>query len=69
MSTPKDLKKIFLDRIKDIPYKMETDRHLRKMKTRLHEELDVVWLRYNNKEATYQEWEKALDKLIKAEKL
>lgn len=69
MSTQKDLKKIFLDRIKDIPYKMETDRHLRKMKKNLHEELDRVWVRYNNNKATYKEWEKALDNFIKAEKL
>jgi hypothetical protein len=36
---------------------------------RLQDEFDSVWVKCNNKQATYQEWEKALDKWLNAEKI
>tara|TARA_Y100000592_G_scaffold27096_2_gene42976 strand:- start:7108 stop:7227 length:120 start_codon:yes stop_codon:yes gene_type:complete len=37
------------------------------MTMRLCEEFDEVWIKYNNNEATYEQWEKALDKWLSAE--
>lgn len=39
------------------------------MRMRLWEKFDEVWVRYNNNQATYQEWEKALDKWLNVEKI
>jgi len=37
------------------------------MRDRLWEEFDVVWVKYNNNQATYDQWKKALDKWLNAE--
>jgi hypothetical protein len=37
------------------------------MRDRLCEEFDEVWIRYENNKATYEQWEKALDKWLSAE--
>ena len=31
------------------------------------EEFDSVWVKYNNNEATYEQWEKALNKWLNLE--
>ena len=65
------LRKIFLDKTSVITNnkyrnqsKMRQLRHMRKM---LQDDFDNTWILYENKKATYNEWEKALDKWIQAE--
>ncbi len=67
--TSKNLKKIYLDKTGKLQYNLNKDRFARKMCKRLHEEFDQTWIKYNNKQATYQDWEKALDKWLNAEQL
>ena len=43
------------------------ERHIRHMRKRLYEEFDKIWILYNNKKASYQQWELALDKWINSE--
>ena len=73
MSTSRNLKKIFSDRISKLPENLSQtqsqERGVRKMRMRLWEKFDEVWVRYNNNQATYQEWEKALDKWLNVEKI
>tara|TARA_R100000315_G_scaffold57932_2_gene32795 strand:+ start:296 stop:424 length:129 start_codon:yes stop_codon:yes gene_type:complete len=40
---------------------------MRKMAERLLDEFDEIWIKYNNNQATYEQWEKALDKWLNAE--
>ena len=67
----KDLKKTYLNKTElvtnDIFRNRSIERQIRHMRNRLHEEFDTIWIKYNNNQATYQEWEKALDKWINAE--
>ena len=42
-------------------------RYFKEMRIRLHEEFDEVWVSYLNNQATYDQWEKALDKWLSAE--
>ena len=67
----KDLKKTYLSKTElitnDIFRNRSRERQIRHMRNRLHEEFDQVWIKYNNNQATYQEWEKALDKWINVE--
>jgi len=63
----KDLKKIYLDRINNLEYVGIKDRGIRKMADRLWEEFDETWIKYNNNEATYGQWEKALNKWLNSE--
>jgi hypothetical protein len=65
----KKLEKIYLDKTSKLQYNSYKDRFARKMCKRLHKEFDQVWVKYNNEQATYQEWEKALDKWLNAEQL
>lgn len=37
------------------------------MRTRLHDDFDTIWIRYNNNKATYNQWQQALEKWLKAE--
>lgn len=73
MSTSRNLKKIFSERISKLPDNLSQtqskERGVRKMRMRLWEKFDEVWVRYNNNQATYQEWEKALDKWLNVEKI
>lgn len=73
MSTSRNLKKIFSERISKLPENLSQtqskERGVRKMRMRLWEKFDEVWVRYNNNQATYQEWEKALDKWLNVEKI
>ncbi len=67
--TSKELKKIFLDRTEKLPSNAGKggDRNIRKMRKRLHDEFDNIWIRYNENKATYNQWQQALDKWLKAE--
>ena len=67
--TSKDLKKIFLGRIEKLPSNAGKggDRIIRKMRARLHDDFDKIWVRYNNNKATYNQWQQALEKWLKAE--
>jgi len=69
-----DLKKIFLDKLESITNdkfrNQSKDRHLRHMRktrNRLHNEFDAIWVRYNNKQATFSQWENALEKWLSSE--
>tara|TARA_A100001515_G_C4502745_1_gene187264 strand:- start:28 stop:252 length:225 start_codon:yes stop_codon:yes gene_type:complete len=67
----KDLRKIYLNRSEEITNEKfknrSIDRHIRHMRKRLHEEFDQIWIKYNNNQATYQQWEIALDKWLNSE--
>jgi hypothetical protein len=69
--TSKDLQKIFLDKTSKITNEIfsnrSRERHLRNMRTRLHDDFDTIWVRYNNNKATYNQWQQALDKWLKVE--
>ena len=63
------LKKIYLDKTKDIEMGNNLDYWVRKMKVKLHEEFDEIWLKHEKGEVPYREWEKALGKWLKMEQL
>ena len=42
---------------------------MRLMCKRLWEEFDDVWIKYENNKATYEQWEKTLDKWLNAEEV
>ena len=71
--TSKDLQKIFLDKTSEITNEIfrnrSQERHLRKKRKRLSDEFDKIWVRYNKKEATYNQWINALDKWLKVERI
>lgn len=71
--TSKDLVKIFLDKSSTITNEIyrnrSQQRHNRHMRERLQEEFDKTWIRYRNKKATFDQWSKALDKWLKAERI
>jgi len=73
MSTSRNLNKIFSEEIDNLPKDLiqtqSQERGVRKMRLRLWEKFDEVWVRYNNNQATYQEWKKALDKWLNVEKI
>tara|TARA_R110000850_G_scaffold56761_8_gene133470 strand:- start:144 stop:362 length:219 start_codon:yes stop_codon:yes gene_type:complete len=68
-SISKDLKKIYLDRVYDMPSNAGTnmDYNVRKMRERFQEEFDEVWIKYNKGKATFKEWESALNKWLNSE--
>jgi len=39
------------------------------MRENLHEEFDVVWVKYNNGLASYREWENSLNKWLRMEQI
>ena len=45
------------------------DRNIRKMSKNANRDFDKIWVKYNNGNATYKEWESALDKWFKLELL
>lgn len=63
-----NLKQIYLDKT-NIERSDNFDYNLTKMRRLLHKKFDDVWVRYNNKKATIQEWRTALDKWLKAERM
>lgn len=65
--TSKNLKKIYLNRINNLEYNSIKSRGIRKMAEMSWEEFDSVWVKYNNNEATYEQWEKALNKWLNLE--
>lgn len=65
--TSKNLKKIYLDRLNNAKFNTRKNRGMRKMAERLLDEFDEIWIKYNNNQATYKQWEKALDKWLNAE--
>ena len=67
MNTKRDLKKHYLTKLYSTQGIPTYDYHQSKMRIRLHEKFDEVWLQYNNGKATYKEWEKALDNWLKME--
>ena len=67
MSTSRNLKQIFLQKIKTLPDKQSQERGNRIMRDRLWKEFDKVWVRYNNSKASFQEWEKALNNWVNME--
>ena len=66
-----NLNKIFLDKTEIITNDRFRDqskkRPLRHMRKRLYEEFDLIWVKYNNNKATYDQWSKALDKWLNSE--
>ena len=66
----KELKEIFLDRVLAMGWdKPCPDYKMRKMAIKLQAEFDIVWLDYLKGDATYNEWEKALDSWLNVEML
>ena len=65
----KNLKNLYLSRLEKLPKNAGKggDFRIRKMRKKLHEEFDRIWVRYNQKKATYSEWNKALEKWLSAE--
>lgn len=65
----RNLQKVFLDRIEKLPSHAgkNKDYHMRKTRNRLHNEFDAIWVRYNNKQATFSQWENALEKWLSSE--
>jgi hypothetical protein len=68
-NTKKNLKKHFLTRIKDFNFTEEYDYNKRHMRQVLWDEFDKTWIRYNNNEATFKEWEYALEKWLRLESM
>ena len=65
-----ELKEIFLDRILEMEWDNDyPDYKMRHMARKLQEEFDKVWLEYLDGNATYDEWEKALNGWLNVEML
>tara|TARA_R100000655_G_scaffold28408_1_gene57703 strand:+ start:985 stop:1161 length:177 start_codon:yes stop_codon:yes gene_type:complete len=58
-----------LNRIKDFNFTEEYDYNKRHMRQVLMDEFDKTWIRYNNNEATFKEWEYALEKWLRLESM
>ena len=67
--TSQELKKIFSEKVLGMQDKITTPKgkYFKEMRIRLHEEFDEVWVNYLNNQATYDQWEKALNKWLNAE--
>ena len=65
--TSEELKNLFLERINDLDYRDNLNRQIRRTRERLWKEFDEVWVKYNNNQATFAEWNKALDKWLNSE--
>ena len=69
-NTKKNLKKHFLTRIKDFNFTEEYDYNKRHMRQVLWDEFDKTWIRHNNnEEATFEEWNRLLEKWLGSEEL
>jgi len=63
-----ELKEIFLDKILAMGWDQDNpDYKMRNMARKLQAEFDIVWLDYLKGNATYNEWEKALDSWLNVE--
>lgn len=60
-------KKHYLDKCKNIPDKLQLNYRIRKMSRRLHKEFDEVWVKYENGDATFDDWKKSLNKWLQSE--
>ena len=67
--TSRNLKRIFLDKIETLDFKVHDSLNLRRMEKRLYDEFDKTWIKYNNNEATYKEWQQSLDEWWEVHKL
>lgn len=67
--TSRNLKRIFLDKIETLDFKVHGSLNLRRMEKRLYDEFDKTWIKYNNNEATYKEWQQSLDEWLEVHKL
>lgn len=65
--TSEELKNLFLEKINDLDYRDNLNRQIRRTRERLWKEFDEVWVKYNNNQATFAEWNKALDKWLNSE--
>ena len=69
----KNLKKIFLNRLQkvddDAIKNQSMDRGLRHLRKRNWEDFDRIWVQYNNEEATFEEWNRLLEKWLGSEEL
>jgi len=72
-TTSKNLKKIFLTRLQEVDNdainNQSMDRGLRHLRKRNWEEFDKKWVQYNNKQATFEQWNTLLDKWLRSEEL
>ena len=72
-NTPKNLKKIFLNRLQEVDNdavnNQSMDRGLRHLRKRNWEEFDKIWVQYNNKQATFKIWEQMLERWLRSEEL
>ena len=65
-----ELKEIFLGRTLAMGWDQDNpDYKMRNMARKLQAEFDIVWLDYLKGNATYNEWEKALDSWLNVEML
>jgi len=73
VNTSKNLKKSFSDRLlaidNDKVNNQSIERTARHMRKRLWKEFDQVWVKYNNNQANYQQWDHALEKWLRSEEL
>ncbi len=72
-TTSKNLKKIFLNRLQEVDNdainNQSMDRGIRHLRKRYWKEFDEIWVQYNNKQATFEQWDKLLDKWLRSEEL
>lgn len=72
-TTSKNLKKIFLNRLQEVDNdainNQSMDRGIRHLRKRYWKEFDEIWVQYNNKQATFKQWDKLLDKWLRSEEL
>lgn len=73
MSISRNLKKIFLSRLANLDdnkvNNQSMERTARHMRKRLWKEFDQIWVKYNNNQANYQQWDHALEKWLRSEEL
>jgi len=58
-----------LEKIKDMKYRENFNRHMKNTRIRLQDEFDQIWIKHNNNEATFEQWNKALDKWLNSERI
>lgn len=57
----------YFKKIWQMPDKSPLDYRMKRMASRLHEEFDKVWVQHEKGKATFEEWEKSLNKWLQAE--
>ena len=72
-TTSKNLKKIFLNRLQEVDNdainNQSMDRGIRHLRKRYWKEFDEIWVQYNNKQATFEQWDTLLEKWLRSEEL